>query len=675
MGVLARPPGHGLADLASALAAVSSSIDAVLDVAAHAATIMIGDCGGIRLADYAGGHSTMTIDHREPDKARALAEILGAPGDPLDRGYRARLTVNPEPLLLSPPIGEWFDRAGIYACLVCPLLANNRYLGYLAVARTTPGNPYSDVDIDLARDIAGEVVLALDTARSAELRRVADERYRCIVETTREGVAHLDSAGMITFVNEPLAAMLGRPREQVLGQPMGNFLDARGRARSSHWVWPSRDAEVETHQTRLVRADGSHRWVQLSAVPWPAERGDPGCVLCMVTDITDQVQSRDVKRQLDHLRRLDGLGQLIGGIAHDFSNLLTVVVGSAEVLAGSVEPGTDEHQLATAIVDAAVRGRTLTHQLLAFGRSGGRAETLSVSDVFGDMTRLLSRAIGEHIQLDIADGPDVWPVRAERGPLEQVLVNLAVNARDAMPRGGELTIRAANTVVEPGQLDDPALVGRFVRITVADTGAGMDQQIQQRAFEPFFTTKPAAVGLGLATAASILRASGGSIRLDSKPRIGTTVDLFLPAADPAPADVAAPDASPAAPAEASRPVHVLVVEDQPQLAELIRHLLQPAGYAVTVVTDPQSALSVLPAGVRPDLLITDVIMPGMTGPDLGATLRQTNPGLPVLYMSGYTAGAFDPQLDLGDHNLIHKPFTRDVLLAAIERTLRSGSPG
>ncbi len=650
MGVLARP-GHALADLALALTKAADRVDAVVTIAARAATELIGDSAGVRLVRPDGGYQPLTMHHPEPGRAHDLAE-------------RLELAVVPptirEPVSLPP---EALAAAGVSACVLCPVVADSSYLGYLVLARTAPGARYTDEEIDFARDIAGELALALRSAQAIERLRVSEERYRRIAETTLEGVGQLDPDGIIAYLNEPMAAMLGRPREQLVGVSVFGFLDSGGQAELSRWLAEGRRGRSGAFETRLVRADGSIRWVHVSATPMPGEHGQPGWSLYMVTDITDRIQARGLKRQLDHLRRLDSLGQLIGGIAHDFNNLLTVVAGSAEMIAGEAVPDSTEYRLATEIMDAAVRGRTLAHQLLAFGRGGGRVVTVSVPDLLEDVQELLSRTLGEHIQLKIGADPDVSPVRTERGPLEQALVNLAANARDAMPRGGVLSIQASDVDIRPGELDDPAVVGRFVRLVVADTGAGMAPETRARAFEPFFTTKPTAAGLGLATAASIIRGGGGYIELDSEPRIGTTVRIFLPAA------TAAAPAGPAAPATGRRG-HILVVEDQPELAQLISHLLEPAGYTVTVLTDPQTAVTGLPAGVTPDLLLTDVVMPGMTGPELAAVLRERYPGLAVVYMSGYAAAVLDPRTGDEESNLVQKPFNRDTLLAAVQRAWR-----
>jgi CheY-like chemotaxis protein len=338
-----------------------------------------------------------------------------------------------------------------------------------------------------------------------------------------------------------------------------------------------------------------------------------------------------------------------------------VVAGSADMIASTTAEDLPQHQLAKDIMNAVGTGRTLTHQLLAFGRTeGNRSEIIPIPDLLTDVQSLFSRTLGEHIGLDLAFGPDVWPIRAERGPLEQALVNLAANARDAMLRGGMLRVAATNEVVAPGQLAEGAPDGRLVHMVITDTGTGMSDETRRRALEPFFTTRATAAGLGLATAAGIVQGIGGHITLESEPRMGTTVHLYLPAADERPMP------------SADRLTHsvigrVLIVEDQPEVAQLVRRLIEPAGYAITVATDVVTAVAQVAAGAHPDLLISDVVMPTMTGPELATALRIHQPDLPVLYMSGYTAASLGPQLNLDQNSmLIEKPFTRSTLLNAIK---------
>jgi PAS domain S-box-containing protein len=682
---MAGSSSYALADLALALTRAATEVEAVLETAARAAAEMVGDGAAVQLLRDDGTYGGITAYHADADLSRHLADVLSHEGEQPVDAYSAALRATRRPVVLSPLTREWFqdltaarhwpdyEHVGIAACVLCPLVVDNSYLGYLALARTTPGAGYPSAEVDLARDIAGELALALASVRSLERLRASEERYRRVLETIPEGVLQLDPDGLTTYANEPIAAFLGLPREHLVGLPMRGFLDNRGQAELPRWLAECREGHATVGETRLVRADGSARYVRLSMVPLPADEGYPDSSLCMVTDITDHVEVRGLKRQLDHLRRLDSLGQLIGGLAHDFNNLLTVVAGSADIIAAGVEPDSTPHQLATGIVNATVKGRTLARQLLAFGRGGGsRPEIIAVPDLLADIQPLFGRTLGEHIDLDFAVAPDVWPIRAERGPLEQALVNVAANARDAMLHGGALKVAAGNVVVEPGQLDDPALSGRFVRVQVADTGTGMDDATRRQACEPFFTTRAAAAGLGLSTAASIVRAAGGHLCLESAPRIGTTVMIYLPAVDEAVEDAAPAGVASAvpqkAPAGASGGGHVLVVEDQPDLAQLIRRLLEPAGYGVTVASDGRDAIMKVAAGLHPDLLITDVVMPGMTGPELAVSLREQRPDLPVLYMSGYTAAALGPQVSLdASSGMVEKPFNRQTLLAAVRR--------
>jgi two-component system, cell cycle sensor histidine kinase and response regulator CckA len=677
MSVAPGRHAQALADLASALTAAATQIPTVLDTATRAAAELVGDCAAIRLGPRDGGESPLTAYHPDPDRTALLARILEALLDRADDEYAAAVREGGAPVLL--PSRAWDQtepagpvpidhRVGVHAGLLCPLAADETQLGYLLLIRTDAASSYSGADINLARDIAARVSLALATARSVDRVRASEERYRRIVETTLDGVWQLDPDGVTTFVNERMASILGLPRADLLGLSVRGFLDDTGQTRLAERLDQRRRGEGEVYECRLIRATGSSLWVQISAAALVDEAGRPAGSLNMVTDITDRVAARDTRRQLDQLRRMDSLGQLAGGIAHDFNNLLTVIAGSAEILAGTAEPDSPNHQLATRIVQAAASGAALTHQLLSFGRRSQHAHAVPVPELLEGVGDLLRRALGEHIRLNVITEPGLWPVHADRGELEQVLINLAANARDAMGRGGVLTIEAANTDIEPGELDNPSLSGRFVRLAVSDTGSGMTRDTRQHAFEPFFTTKGAhgAAGLGLTTVHAIVATSGGHLHLYTEPGIGTTVKLFLPA-EPTPGGLVAPAEEAArAPARGN----VLVVEDQPELAQLVRYLLAPAGYTVTVATDPAAAIVHVHTGLRPDLLLTDVVMPGMTGPELARALRTRNPSLRVLYMSGYTTGVLNPRGHLDeDSELLPKPFNRQTLLAAVAKAL------
>lgn len=665
MGVMAFPLRYALADLALALSRACEDIAEVRSTAARAAADMVGDGAGVQLLRDDGRYDEFTFYHPEADQAEVLRLVLNRAGQrPEDDDFSTELAATRRPVVLAAVNDEPLAELGstVHAAVLCPMIVDNSYVGYLILTRSRPGMFYSPGEVELARDIAGELCLALSSVHARERLRASEEKYRRVLETIPEGVLQLDSEGVATYANEPIGVVLGLPRQQLIGLKLRGFLDEQGQKELTRRLAECRAGRSTVGATRLLRADGSRRNVRVSMMPLTGEHGEYAGVVCMITDTTDHIDARGLKRQLDHLRRLDSLGQLIGGISHDFNNLLTVVAGSADMIASTTDNQSPQHQLAKDIMNAVGTGRTLTHQLLAFGRTeGNRSEIIGIPDLLTDVQSLFSRTLGEHIGLDLAFGPDVWPIRAERGPLEQALVNLAANARDAMLRGGMLRVAATNEVIEPGQLAEGAPNGRLVHMVITDTGIGMSDETRKRALEPFFTTRPTASGLGLATTAGIVQGIGGHIALESEPRMGTTVHLYLPAAEERPPQSA--DRS----STHSVIGRVLIVEDQPEVAQLVQRLIEPAGYAITVATDALMAVTQVAVGGRPDLLITDVVMPSMTGPELANALRTHHPDLPVLYMSGYTAASLGPQLNLDENSmLIEKPFTRSTLLNAIK---------
>src|SRR4051794_21497039 len=543
MGVMASPLRYALADLALALSRVSDDPVEVRSTAARAAADMIGDGAGVQLLRDDGRYDSIIYHHIDDERSSAIGRVLDHAGQLPDDDFSTTLAASRRPIVLAgdgaEPLGGGDQQ--IHAAVLCPVIVDNTYAGYLVLTRENPGAFYSTAEVELARDIAGELALACSSARALERLRASEERYRRVLETIPEGVLQLDSDGVVTYANEPIGVVLGMPRPQLVGVSLRGFLDNQGQKELARRITECEAGRSTVGATRLMRADGSQRSVRMSMMPLSDDQGRYAGVVCMITDTTDHIDARGLKRQLDHLRRLDSLGQLIGGISHDFNNLLTVVAGSADMIATTTAEGSPQHQMAKDIMEAVATGRTLTHQLLAFGRTdGNRPEIIPIPDLLTDVQSLFSRTLGEHIGLDLAFGPDVWPVRAERGPLEQALVNLAANARDAMLHGGMLRVAATNEVVTPGQLADNAPTGRLVHMVITDTGVGMSDETRRRALEPFFPTRPTAAGLGLATAAGIVQGIGGHIRIESEPRMGTTVHLYLPAAEERPRAAQAP---------------------------------------------------------------------------------------------------------------------------------------
>jgi hypothetical protein len=397
-----------------------------------------------------------------------------------------------------------------------------------------------------------------------------------------------------------------------------------------------------------------------------------------------QVMRADAERAAaqDRLRqaeRMESLGQLVGGIAHDFNNLLNVIAGFSNLVAEAIAGLAGEDARLGSVLDdvedvrdAAQRAIRLTRQLLIFARSDVvHPEVLSLNDIIAGLEQLLRRTLGEHIALDTAPADGLWPVKADAGQLEQVLVNLAVNARDAMPSGGKLTIDTTNITVDEAYADGrPGLKpGRYARLRVSDTGTGMPPEVVARVFEPFFTTKPKGkgTGLGLATFYGIITGAGGYAQIYSEPGLGTTISGLLPATS----EEAGRSAGPQAAVPRGRGETILLVEDEASLQELAARILTRNGYQVRVTRTAVEAPSIASDTSQPiDLLLTDVVMPEMLGNEVARRVHAIRPALPVLYMSGYaqpvldTHGAFASQIDL-----LEKPFTEATLLTRVRRAI------
>ncbi|HEX9100317.1 MAG TPA: response regulator [Candidatus Dormibacteraeota bacterium] len=396
----------------------------------------------------------------------------------------------------------------------------------------------------------------------------------------------------------------------------------------------------------------------------------------MAQDVTDK---KKYQQQLQQSQRMESLGQLAGGVAHDFNNLLGVILNfgwfvkanlTAEVEGGDGERWRPVLKDMERIERAAESAARLTHQLLAFARVDVvQPKAMDINMVVAETAPMLRRTLGEHIDLEAVAGPDLWPVMIDPGQLSQVLTNLAVNSRDAMPKGGKLTIDVANVDIDRAYAAArPTLKsGRYVRLRVSDTGVGMDKKTLDHAFEPFFTTKPRGegTGLGLATVYGIVTQAGGNIDVYSEPGLGTRVSVLLPATDQTMSAVAAVSAIPSARGSET----VLVVEDSDDLREIVERILSGNGYHVMVAPNGPAAIDLAhDHDGHIDLLLTDVIMPQMQGNDLAARLVDDRPDLRVLYMSGFAQPAFGTT-GKKDVVLLDKPFTEPALLSRVRQAL------
>jgi len=404
-----------------------------------------------------------------------------------------------------------------------------------------------------------------------------------------------------------------------------------------------------------------------------AVRDSSGNVEKLIVVNRDITARRDLERQLVLSQRLEAVGKLSGGIAHDFNNLLGVIIGYSEALQQSITPENPLREAVDEIEKAGQRAAALTQQLLAFSRKQVlEPKVLDLNSIVTDMRNMLHRLIGEDVELRFDSCGDLGTVRADRSQIEQVVLNLAVNARDAMARGGELKIETANAkLTEQDALRHRYVVpGDYVMLKVSDSGVGMDAETQSHIFEPFFTTKEKGkgTGLGLATVYGIVKQSGGYIWLDSSPGQGAAFRIFLPRAEGVAELV--PHQEMRAP-RSDRARTILLVEDETSLRKLTRATLSTMGYTVLEACEGAQALEIAEKAAAPiDLLLTDVVMPGMSGGELAKILGSERPQMHVLFMSGYTDGAIEVRGDLRPGLVVlRKPFTRETLVRAVENAL------
>ncbi len=518
-------------------------------------------------------------------------------------------------------------------------------------------------------------------AAEAEGRRAGAElaENRALLEAihrnANEGLYRSRPDGALLYANQAFADLFGfaDPQEALVANAFG--LHANPERRRDLMDTIARTGFITGEEVEFRRRDGSTFWGRVSST---TVRGLDGSVLSYDGAIADVTARRQLEERLRQSQRLESVGQLAGGIAHDFNNVLTAIVGYAELIRASSAAHDPVQGHAGGVLRAAERAAALTRQLLAYSRRQVLSpQVLELGSVVQQLGEMLRRLIGEHIQLRIDTDPrGSWSL-VDRSQLEQVIVNLVVNARDAMPDGGDLLITIASvgeaTVAAGGggQLRD----GPHIRLQVADTGVGMDEAVRTRAFDPFFTTKDRGkgTGLGLSTVYGIVQQSGGDVYLDSRPGQGTTVTVCLPQVAPA----AAPEPAPPAPTLAPATATILVAEDEAAVRELAAEFLARAGFTVLPAVDGQDALDLAAHhGGAIDVLVTDVVMPRLGGRELAHRLLADHPRTRVLFISGYTDDAGDLRgLAPAGCDFLQKPFGPESLVARVRALLGASAAG
>lgn len=547
------------------------------------------------------------------------------------------------------------------------------------------------VTVSPIRDASGAVVGASTIARDISARIAAEAQRvwtESLVEQSPDAIIALDADARITTWNPAAERLFGYTHAEAFGQlgqdvVQGDDPDVQIEISASVLT----DGRTRRYDAVRRHRDGHALEVEISIAPLQGPEGKPVGAVVTVRDVTEfrqaalkieeaKARHASLERELDQTRRLESVGQLAGGIAHDFNNLLGVILNLAMFVAAELPEGSQHRADADEIAVAAQRAAELTRQLLIFSRRDvAEPEVFDVGDVVRGLESFLRRALGEQVALEVSGSDEHWRVRMDRGRMEQVLVNLAVNARDAMPNGGRLVIETKNTVVDEAFAETRVGLapGRYVTLTVSDTGVGMDADVIERAFEPFYTTKPVGkgTGLGLATVYGIVAGAGGRVALYSEPGVGTSVRVHLPISTSEPGAVPMPE--PEAPGGNGQ--LILIVEDAADVRRITERILLAAGYRTRSAESAEAALRVFEEGERIDLVLSDVIMPGTTGIQLVEQLRLREPAQKVVYMSGYSHKMLTPEV-LGHHasGHIEKPFTAAQLRRKIHALLSAPGP-
>ena len=508
-------------------------------------------------------------------------------------------------------------------------------------------------------------------ATQERLRR-SESNFRSLVMNAPYGICRCDALGILQDANPALVAMFGYDSAaELTGRHLGSlYSDAQQWFQTADYFHARR--EFNNLTTECVRKDGTPIVARISGRSIPNGQSG-GTFEIFMEDVTE---TRTLELQLRQAQKMEAIGRLAGGIAHDFNNLLMVISGYSEFLLERLGSDPRLRGPAQEISNAGQRATSLTRQLLAFSRKQMLTpKVLDLNEVVAENLKMLTRMIGEDIDLVMVPGPALGAIRADPGQIDQVIMNIAVNARDAMPQGGKLTIETANVTLDENfaRTHAPLTAGDYIMLAISDTGVGMDYETQLRIFEPFFTTKGSkGTGLGLSTVYGIVKQSGGFIFVDSQPHRGTVLRAYFPRVDGREDAAAAQDSLGLPRAEHGQET-ILLVEDETNLRRLARQYLENQGYKILEAEDGAAALQIVDGyhGAI-DLLLTDVIMPGMNGRELAARVTNLLPDVRVLYMSGYTENAVgqDGTLDAGI-NLLQKPFSLPALKDRVRELLDS----
>lgn len=578
----------------------------------------------------------------------------------IPQGEFDRLAAAGEVELVGAPSPSW---------LGVPLKTPTATIGVLVVQHYENEKAYDQMDLEFLGSVGGHIALAIERRRAEEALRKKEEMFRLLFTHNPLPTWVVDQESLkFVEVNEAALRVYGYSQEEFRKMTILDLRSEKEQARLLDYLNHHSGEGLYHGQWEHRKKDGKN--IQVETTVHELEYAGKKIRLIVAQDVSER---HILEQQLRQAQKMEAVGRLAGGVAHDFNNLLMVIKGHTELLHNALPPGEEFSRKIEQIERAADRATTLTRQLLAFSRLQVlQPRVMNLNDVVKDMGRLLPRLIGEDIELDIRTAEDLGAIRADASQMEQIIMNLVVNSRDAMPEGGKLLIETSNAELDGNYRARHPIVrtGHYVLFSVTDTGTGMDAETQAHIFEPFFTTKAQGkgTGLGLATVYGVVKQSDGFIWVYSEVGRGTTFKIYFPRVDQAveSAGLATPSA------EVPRGMEtILLTEDEQDVREVTREFLESGGYKVLEAHDGMEALAMVEKHQGDiDLLITDMVMPRMTGEELAARLKRQRPQLRMLYMSGYSEKAAAETLG-GDPSvrLLVKPFSRSALLRAVHELL------
>ncbi|MBL8136729.1 MAG: PAS domain S-box protein [Acidobacteria bacterium] len=643
------------------------------ELARFVCTLCPGVMSTIMLVDEPAGVLRPAAGHDVPDAVQAaadptpVADLTGVCGTAAARREPFVVTdIDHDPAFAAYlPVTQ---RHGLRSAWSHPFFdSRGRLLGTVAMYAREQRTP-TPAETDVAAFAATLAGVMVERSRNLDALHEREAQLRLIFENEPECVKVLDRDGRLLEMNPTgLRLIEAESIDQVRGADVGALVTAEFRdayAALTRDVAAGGEGRLEFE---LVGLKGTRRWLETHAAPLRDAGGQITAVLQITRDVTERKALTD---QLLQSQKLESVGRLAGGVAHDFNNMLSVIHGQTELALQEAPPGSLLESGLLEVLKAAQRSARLTRQLLAFARREPSApQALDLNVRIEELIGMLARLIGEGVLVEWRPGPDLWPVHIDPGQLDQILTNLVVNARDAMHGAGTLVVTTSNTTRPAG---DGIGAGDYVVLTVTDSGAGMDAATQSRIFEPFFTTKPRGqgTGLGLSTVYGIVRQHGGKVEVESAPGRGATFRVYLPRTIETPAAPLEPVAAPVVSAGRGT---ILLVEDEPALLALVGRVLRREGYDVIEAASPFDAEAIVCQPDRPiDLMVTDMVMPGMSGADLWHRARAMRPSLRCLIMSGYSPESLDGQAELGAATL-HKPFAMRALVERVRQVLATES--